>query len=274
MSDYECEKKLFDIRELDKAKGGFENIQKSYDVLKIAWCQADYKYNAWRLLSNNKNNGGRIFNGVSSGPCQIGYNLITLCVINDLFICLIKLYEEDKFEYPNRDERSGMVRTLSLFYIFNFILKKDILDEIKKMNHGNVLFEEDIFNKSVEKLTIIRSILADTRFREIVNRNRRFRNKVIGHYDINSILNDGELEKPLYDDMKYLHKVASWSVEWITNLFYGNLNYSKLLMNNKTDKLSILCFCSGIRKPTKDEISYFRTQLDAGCDMEDICFDQ
>lgn len=274
MSDYECEKKWFNIRELDKAKGGFENIQKSYDVLQIAWRQADYKYNAWRLLSNNKNNGGRIFDGVSSGPCQIGYNLITLCVINDLFICLVKLYEEGKFEYPNGHKCSGMVRTLSLFYIFKFILKKDVLDEIKKMNHGNVLFEEDIFDKSVKKLTLIRRILADSRFRKIVDRNRNFRNKIIGHYDINSILNDGEIEKPLYDEMKYLYKIASWSMEWITNLFHGNLYSSKSIMRNKEDKLSIICFCSGIKKPTKDEIDYFRMQLDAGYDMEDIRFDQ
>ncbi|WP_406237146.1 hypothetical protein ACF3NX_07425 [Acetobacter orientalis] len=257
---------MIDDKELKKMKGEFENIKKSYNVFIIAWQQARYKYIAWRLISNNENNSNRIFSGKTNFCCS-GYNLIATCVINDLLISLVKMFEIQWIENP----KTKAVKTLSLFYIFHFIFDDVTVSKIEKKHKELHLCDGPDFNFIMYKLKKIKEIIESRRFQSMIKRNREFRNKITGHYDIDTLLNPSEIKKPLYDEMKYMYIVSFWCRRWLGYLIEGEFITDQDL-NNKGADLSLLSFFLGVRVENKKEENFFKDQLNKNIRIEDISF--
>lgn len=255
-------------KELEKMKGEYDNIKKSYETFIVAWQQARKKYSAWRLMSNNKSNSERIFSE-KRNFCRSGYNIIVECVINDLLISLLKMFEVSKIECG----KTQTVRTLSLFYIFHFLFDDDIASKIKEKHKESHSCDGPEFDIIMSKLKKIKLIIKSRKFKNITDTNREFRNKITGHYDVNTILELSKIEKPPYVEMKYMYIISLWCRRWLGYLIEGEF-ITDLDLNNKGHDLSLLCFCLGIRVENNDEEKFFKDQLNKKIRIENISFPQ
>lgn len=253
-------------KEWKKMKGGFDNVEKSYNVLIIAWYQARYKYTAWRIISNNESNSNRIFSG-EKNFCRSGYNLIATCVINDLLISLVKMFEVSRIECRKTKE----VKTLSLFYIFHFIFDDVTVSEMEKKHEKLHSCDGPEFNRIMYKLKKIKKIIESKRFESMIGWNREFRNRITGHYDVDTLLNPSEIKRPLYNEMKYMYIVSFWCRRWLGYLIEGKFITDQDL-NNKGADLSLLSFFLGVRVENKKEENFFKEQLNKNIRIEDIAF--
>jgi hypothetical protein len=259
---------MIDIKELKKMKGEYDNVKKSYDVFIIAWQQARYKYSAWRITSNNESNYKRIFSE-KKNFCRSGYNIIAECVINDLLISLLKMFEISKVEC----RKTQKVKTLSLFYIFHFIFDDNISVEIEKRHEELHSCDGPDFNTIMDKLKIIKKIMERQSFKEMIEKNRQFRNKITGHCDVDTLLDSSDLERPRYDDLQYMYIVSLWCRRWLGYLIEGEF-ITDLDLNNMGHDLSLLCFYLGVRVENTDEVDFFKTQLNENIKIGNISFPQ
>lgn len=257
---------MIEVKELEKMKGEYDNIKKSYDVFIIAWQQARNKYSAWRLISNNKSNSERIFSE-NRNFCRNGYNIIAECVINDLLISLLKMFEVSRIEC----RKTQRVKTLSLFYIFHFLFDDNIASEIEKKHQESHSCDGPDFNIIMYKLKKINTIMKSRKFEKMIERNREFRNKITGHYDVDTLLDLYNIERPTYVEMKYMYIFSFWCRRWLGYLIDGEF-YTDLDLNNKGHDLSLLCFYLGIRVENADEEKFFKDQLDKKIRIDNILF--